>query len=191
MTDAELQGIAMQALNLAKKDCECKSKFKGLIACWYEGEPLRRMTTVETAIVEKLGPDWLDHGYKKDHAFQILRAACDALKPDAMVFVTATNMFEPTAKLIQLGEKAVKKLVQETHDAHHQAVRDGLLSIQDALIATAQTPQRVCLYRQPYRNSEFIGRPEVALFAQVEFGGRLKMYGESNERYFASKKHAQ
>jgi hypothetical protein len=59
MTDAELQAIALQSLNLAKRDIEQKGPLCRLLAVSYPGEGLKRMTGVEEIIVEKLGEDWL------------------------------------------------------------------------------------------------------------------------------------
>src|SRR5215831_1034941 len=69
MTDTELQGIALQALNLAKRDIEQKGTLSGLLAVSYPGEGLKRMTGVEEIIVEKLGEDWLSSSAKKNVAF--------------------------------------------------------------------------------------------------------------------------
>ena len=189
MTDAELQGIALQALNIAKTEFEHAGSFGGLLASYHHGSGLHRMTQVEQAIREKVGEDWLDNESKKSHVFSVLRWICRAAPPEAMVFATAVNAFLPTEKLIHMGPEALEKMLDSGHKRHHQAVQEGLLSLQDAFLAVAQTAQRVCLYTQTCERGRFLGQPDVKFFDQDHFDGRLKMYGTEGEavRNFASK----
>jgi hypothetical protein len=176
MTDAELQGIALQALNIAKTEFEHAGSFGGLLASYHHGFGLHRMTQVEQAIREKVGEDWLDNESKKSHVFSVLRWICRVAPPEAMVFATAINAFLPTEKLMQREPEAIRKVLNEGHKRHHQAVQEGLLSLQNAFLAVAQTAQRVCLYTQTCERGRFLGKPDVKFFDQDHFDGRLKMF---------------
>jgi hypothetical protein len=184
MTDPALEGIAAQAFNMAKLDLE-RGSFNFLLASYYAGEGLHRMRQIEALIISRLGENWLNSGQTKDIGFQMLRMACDALPPEAFVFATVINKFEPTAKLRALPPEEYRKLINaKSHEEHHAAVKQGLLAVHDALACTAQTSERVCLYTQTYypKRIEPIGRPDVQFFNQSEFAGRMKMFGEENGR---------
>jgi hypothetical protein len=190
MTDAELQGIALQALNMAKTEFEHTGSFGGLLASYHHGgSGLHRMTEVEAMICEKLGRDWLDNGRKKDAAFSALRTVCGVMRPDAVIFVTAVNGFLPTEKLMQREPEEIRKVLNEGHKRHHQAVQEGLLSLQDAFLAVAQTAERICFYTQTCERGRFLRQPDVHFVDQDQFDGRLKMFGTKGEalRNFASK----
>jgi len=178
MTDAILQGLALQALNMAKVDVQ-RNQFICLMAVYHEGSPLYRMKRIEARFVETFGQNWLNDGRKKDAVFDGLRFCVDAGKPDAVVFVTPSNMFKPTSKLEKLPPEQQKAIINQGHDGHHQAVRQGLFTIHDVLCAVAQNDKRVCLYNQSVRSSGlFYGQPQVDFFDQADFDGRLKMYGK-------------
>jgi hypothetical protein len=180
MTDAALQGFALQALNMAKRDLQ-RNKFNFLLATYAEGEGLHRMRRIEEAIIEKLGEDWLNSGDTKDAGFWILRQATAICPPEAIVFVSVINKFSSTKKMLALSrEEQERHLV--SHEAQHRAVGEGLLTMVDALFATAQTPGRVCLYVQDIhaRRGLFIGQPEVAIGDQEQLGGRVKFFGEAD-----------
>ena len=183
MTDAELQAIALQSLNLAKRDIEQKGTLSGLLAVSYPGEGLKRMTGVEEIIVEKLGEDWLSSSAKKNVAFEVLRIAVAHFPhpPDAVVIATAINLFKPTGKLERIGKQALEKLAKQDPDHHHSAVKQGLLTFEDALLAIAQTPRRVCFYQQIYQGWEWVGQPQVGFCDQDELDGSLKIFGIRNE----------
>jgi hypothetical protein len=182
MTDEELKGIAAQALNMAKRDLERK-RFNFLLAVYHERDThkLHRMEKVEKFIISKLGENWLNQGKTKDLGFGLIRGAVNFMPPDAVVFVTVCNMFTPTEKFNKLPVAEKKKLMDEGHDRHHEAVREGLLTLSDALLAMAQTPQRICIYQQAISEKEFIGQPETKFMPQEDFGGRLKMFGKESE----------
>jgi len=183
MTDAQLQGIAAQALNLAKRDLE-RHRFNFLLAAYHECDEkkLYRMSEVEALLIERLGESWLNHGKTKDIGFQLLRLAVDTLPPDAVVFAFACNSFKPTPKLQAMTRAQQVELIKAGHDRHNQAVKEGLMSVCDALTVTVQTPERVCLYRQNMdRHHEPEGKPDTLFFPQAEFGGRLKMYGAKSD----------
>lgn len=184
MTDAELQGLCAQALNMAKRDLE-RDRFNFLLASYHEGAGLHRMTTIEKLIIERLGEEWLNSGRAKDHAFYMLRTATDLLPPDAVIFVTGANQFKPTAALLAMPESSQAELMNQGHDGHHKAVEEGLLEVVDTVLVTGQTPERVCHYVQEVRRDRFVGQPEVRFCQQGDFSGRLKMYGE---QYFKVKK---
>jgi hypothetical protein len=189
MTDAELQGIALQALNMAKTEFEHTGSFGGLLAIYHQDKGLHRMTQIEVLIREKFGEDWLNNARKKEAAFHVLRIACSILRPEAVIFATAINAFRPTKKLMQMGSEAIEEILDRGHPGHHKAVQDGLLSIRDAFFASAQTAQRVCLYTQTIQHGRFTGQPDVHFLDQNQFDGNLKMYGTKGEaiRTFASK----
>lgn len=60
MTDKQLQGLAMQALNLAKQDRQYKRWRGFLLATYHEGGQLYRMRRVERTINKLAGDDWLN-----------------------------------------------------------------------------------------------------------------------------------
>lgn len=176
MTDPELQGIAAQAFNMARTQIEFKGDFNFLLASYYAGEGLRRMTKIEKFIPQTLGEDWLNNGRKKDAAFDILRLALRLHPSDAIVFATGANIFTTTAKFDTLPKEEQEKLLKAGHDKHHAAVKSGYLKLDDALACVAQTPERVCSY------TRILGDPDekarALIFNQSEFDGRLKLYGE-------------
>lgn len=179
MTDPELHGIALQALNMAKRDLRGGS-FNFLIAAYHAGEGLHRMTKIEQMIIGKLGEGWLNSGHTKDVGFGLLQLATALRPPDAVVVVTCCNVFKPSEKFKALpaAEQEVHLEVMRTqgHDKHHEMVRAGLLTMVDALTATAQTAERVCLAVQEVGPDT---KTKSHFFVQDEFGGRIKMYGNS------------
>jgi len=181
MTDEQLQGFAAQALNMAKKDIE-RHRFHFLIATYHEAdqEGLHRMTRIEKLIIEKLGEAWLNSGRTKDAGFELLRVAVDLMPPDAVIFVTSCNAFTPTAKFAALSREQQEELMNSGHDRHHEAVKEGLLVIQDGLLALAQTTERICVYQQAVENGAFSGSPQTKVFPQEGFSGRMKMFGKES-----------
>jgi hypothetical protein len=176
LTDAELTGLAAQALNMAKRDLE-QGDFNFLVASYHEGETLHRMADLETLVVERLGEDWLNHGATKDLGFLVFRTAVQLMPPDAFVFVTAGSAFKPTERFFQLPEAQQRELLDAGHDRHHQAVKDGILAINDALVAVAQTPERVCHYQQDLVGRGVFSKAQSFCAPQAEFDGRMKLFG--------------
>lgn len=177
ITDSELQGLALQALNMAKKD-HMQGKLCCVIATYHEGEGIHRMRIIEDLLVKKLGQDWLNKGNSKDFAFGLLRKAIRHQPCDAFVFACAGNQFNKTEAFSQLDPQEQKPILGDSHDRHHQAVKEGLFSIHDAIQTIAQTANRVCAYIQVMSNNyEFEGPPQVQFFDQYEFQGRMKMFG--------------
>jgi hypothetical protein len=179
MTDAELQGIAAQALNMAKRDLEL-DRFNFLLAAYNlcDQPPLHRMTEIEAVIIERLGANWLNSGRTKDLGFFVLRQAVDLMPPDAVVIATGVNRFQPTQRFHKLPEAQQRELMNSSHDRQHKAVAEGLLTVGDALFAIVQTPERVCQYVQDYdRHRQPVGKPQPMFFPQEHFNGRLKMFG--------------
>ena len=180
MTDQELLGVARQALNIAKTEYELAGWPAGIVLIsWHAGEGVHRMRRIERMLQEKLGERWLSSGPRKAAGFQAIRFAVQLTAPDALAIVTATNMFKPTQKLRAMppGEQR-RLLVASGHDAHRRMAAQGLLTIVDSMTAAAQTAERVCISIQEIDHGEFAGQPETQFFAQNEFEGRLKMYGE-------------
>jgi len=181
MTDAELQGIAAQSLNMAKRDLG-RGGFNFLLAAYNlcDQPPLHRMDKIEALVIERLGENWLNNGRTKDIGFAVLRQCIDTLPPDAVVVVTMCNGFSLTAKAQELSRAELMKLVNDSnHDRHHEAVKEGLMEVCDVLLATVQTRERVCMYQQRLdRRGEFLGKPDTKCFPQEGFEGRLKMFGK-------------
>lgn len=173
MTDAELKGLGAQALNMAKRDID-RGEFNFLLASYYRCDvpPLHRMTTIEKLIAERLGQEWLNSGKAKDIGFNMLRLAVSLMPPDAVVIVTSANMFNPTPKLAGLPEAQQEELWNAPYARQHEAVKEGLLEICDAVYACVQTPTRVCEYIQAVG----FDRPQTRYCQQAQFGGRMKMY---------------
>jgi hypothetical protein len=178
ITDAELQGLGAQALNMALRDMD-RGQFNFLLASYHgtDTPPFHRMDKIEKLIVERLGEKWLNSGSAKDIGFNMLRMAVSLLPPDALVIVTMINRFKPTAKLAQLPEAKQREVLDTSHDRHHQAVKDGLLEVCDSLFAIAQTPERVCQYVQDFNlHGKTVSKPDVMFGPQEQFSGRLKMF---------------
>ena len=179
MTDQELEGIAAQALNLARIDLERKKELGLFIASYHRGEGLHRMSRIEALLIERLGKHWLDSGARKEVGFKMLQIAFSHLISDAIVFVTPANMFRPTDKMNALPIEEQERLAShpDGHEGHHRAVKDGYFILVDCLSAVAQTRERVCSRIQPVVNGKFLDAPETRVFSQENFGGRLKMFG--------------
>lgn len=179
MTDPQLIGLARQALNMMKTAME-RGHRGILLANYYEGEGVHRMDRVEKILADLLGEDWLDHGGKKDAAFMVLRKATEVFpqKPDAIIIVTASNMFKPTEKMQALPLEKQKKLINQGHDRHHKLAAEGYLKLIDSFTALVQTPERACISTQEVDGQFFVGQPDTRCLNQAEFGGRLKMFGE-------------
>jgi hypothetical protein len=182
----ELYGLAMQALNMAKTEC-AKGEWKGLaLFSRHGGEALlHRMRKIEKDLAQRLGEDWLNSGAAKEAAFGIIRLVTALMPPDALIMVTAMNAFAPAEKYFALTEEERKglheRLQREGHIADHQAVKEGLLTLHDTLAALAQTPERVCICAQKIEENEFAGQPQVTHFAQAEYRGRTKFFGDKDE----------
>jgi hypothetical protein len=165
-------------LNVAQTDRRNRGWETSIVlATYFAEEGFRRMTKVEELLRQLLGDAWLNSGAGKDAGFGVLREATEAFprKPDALIIVTATNIFKPTAKMAALEIKEQKRLLAGGHDAHHRLAAQGLMTIIDGFTAVAQTPERVCVCMQEV-GAESVMEPRC--FAQNEFGGRLKMFGE-------------
>jgi hypothetical protein len=185
LTDAVLEGIAAQALNMVKRDME-QGEFHFLLGCYHE-DPVNpanggfhRMTRCEEMIITMLGANWLDDEERKDAGFDVLRFATKMLPPDAVVIVTACDRFGPGERYNTLTEAQKKVLALGPHDQHHKAVRDGYLAISEAILAVVQTEERVCLCGQDLVNGKPEGPPHASFVPQKEFSGRLKMYGRKS-----------
>jgi hypothetical protein len=183
MTDSELQGLAAQALNMAKQEYKAGT-FKYLLACYFEknGVGIERLPRIEALLREKLGEGWMNSEEKKSIGFRNLKLAVQHLQPDAFVIVTETNMFRPTPALAAMSGEERKAVLDGPHERHHQAAREGLLEIVDSLSASAQNSERLCMYIQPVTaQGDFEGPPIVHLLDQKHFSGRLKFYGEEDD----------
>lgn len=180
MTDQELEGVARQALNMARTEAELRGEMGALFATYFDGEGIHRMRRVEEIIEQKLGRGWLNDGDKKEAAFGVLRKATQLflLPPDAFVIVTPTNMFRPTEKLKAMGMEKQKELSARGNNYHHQMVRDGLMALVDSFTAVVQTQERVCIANQEVSRGRAVGQPHTYCIPQKDFGGRLKMWGE-------------
>lgn len=180
MTDAELKGIAAQALNMAKLDLE-RGTFSFLFALYFEEEdpPLRRLRNIEQLISERLGKDWLNFDDKKALAFRILREGASVAPPDAIVIATAINSFRSTERFNALPEAQQRKIEKRGMRAIRKAVTAGLFTRADGIQVVVQTPERVCHCVQDFdSNHQPVGGPRIQLVPQSNFGGRLKMFGQ-------------
>lgn len=178
MTDQELLGVARQTLNMARTDWELQGWPSSMVIASYHAcdePPLHRMRKIERLLQEKLGEGWLNDDAKKCHGFYVLRLATAAMPPDAVVIVTPTNMWRPTAKFKLVGNAAKKATA--TRERRDQLVAEGRLELIDSVTAVAQTPERVCTCMQPVERGVYVGAPTATFFAQAEFDGRMKMFG--------------
>jgi hypothetical protein len=182
MTDAQLEGLGAQACNIAKRDLE-RGTFNFLLASYNEADERRlfRMTKIEALILERLGEDWLNSGRTKDIGFGLLRTCVNLIPPDALIFASVTNQFNPTEKFDQLTPAQKAEVLNGGHDRQHEAVAEGILSVHDVLTVLVQTPEKVCLYCQPLERGRPDGRAQCEVFPQTGFGGRMKMFGEEKD----------
>ena len=183
MTDEELTGLARQALNIAGKAWENTDYGGMVLASYHAGEGICRMEPVEKLIEAKLGQRWLDDERLKDIGYGVLREVVDmfatsSAAPDAIVMVTASNMFLPTPKFQALPIEKQKWLINSSNKDHHRLAAEGYLRVVDSRTAVVQTPERVCCCTQEVAGDRLVGQPTVKHFAQDEFSGRLKMFGE-------------
>jgi hypothetical protein len=178
VTDAELQGIAVQTWNMALRDLR-KGRFNFLVACYHETDrpPLHRMDKCEKQVIEMLGEDWLNHGSTKELGFKMLRLAVSLMPPDAVSFVTCCHRFTPTEKYERLTPAERQTLHSKGNDGIRQAAKQGLFKECDSLLAHAQTRERVCQHMQDFERGRPIGEPETVFMPQDRFDGRLKLYG--------------
>ena len=170
MTDAALQGMALQSLNMAKRDLE-RGKFNFLLAAYHEGEGLRRMRSVETLVIEKLGRGWLNDARAKDAGFWVLRKATEIHPPDAIAFAALASEMRPTEKMKALSPEEQRRLL-ESND-----MVDGFMVSQDVVYITAQTPLRVCTCVQKVYRHRYIDAPELKIGDMTKFSGRSKLFG--------------
>ena len=98
LTDQELEGLAAQAFNMARRDLEQRRGFNCLLASYHAGESLHRMERLERLLAEKLGERWVGDASVKEAAFDLIRMATGMLPPDAIVIACAVNRFVPTEK---------------------------------------------------------------------------------------------
>ena len=136
------------------------------------------MTRVEALINGRLGEGWLNSERAKDGAFGMIREAVSIMPPQAIIFACVINNFATTAKFYELTREKQLEIANGGHDKHHQAVRDGYMKVCDALLASVQTPERICLYRQNVHED----RATSVFFDQDEFDGKLKFFGEKKKR---------
>lgn len=195
MTDQQLIGLARQVLNIANTDRRNNGYGGIVLASYHEvnGE-VYRLRKVEQLLPKLLGERWLDNGRAKELGFGTIRKATEQFPnpPDAIIIVTAANMFLPTEKFKALPFEEQEKLVKNTgHDTHHRMAAEGLFRIVDCFSAVAQTPERVCNVVQEVKHGELVDKPVVTnVFDQKDFSGNLKMFGEKEELDFTKKNPA-
>ena len=179
MTENELEGLARQALNMAKTELEQKDRLGMLLASYRKGERLYRMSKIEANLVEKLGQGWLDDWRRKEAGYGWLRIALQIVPPDAIVIVTATDMFRSTEKMAALPDEERKKAIERSNDPkeRRKMAAEGLFTITDGLTAVAQAAERVCISTQAIEHGAFAGQPITHHCLQANFHGRQKMYG--------------
>lgn len=185
LTKKELEGIARQALNMARTDVRNGGWKTGILLATYfrtDEHPFHRMDMIEKLLQEKLGEQWLNNGYAKDAGFGLLREAVNRFPtiPDALVIVTATNMFQPTAKMKALPIEEQRKLIETNHDDHHKMAAHGYFEIVDSFTALAQNPAFCVLAVQ---DADGATAPVTKALNQEDFDGRLKMFGEGRDYY--------
>jgi hypothetical protein len=182
VTDEELKGLAAQMANMAKTDIRNSgSGLTGVLAVYIPGIGLLRMAKYEQLAIERFGKSWTGSGEAKRHVFGVMRTVADIVRPAAIAIATACDKGAETAKMISLPLEEQERLAKET--GFHDLVEQGYLEIQDAILATVHTPERVCIYTHVYlpEQGRFVGEPDVYFVPQAEFGGRLKMFGDLRE----------
>jgi cyclophilin family peptidyl-prolyl cis-trans isomerase len=179
MTDAELQGIAAQAFNMARRQMEQETNFSGLFAVYHHDGGLRRWLMVEQLIVQRMGHDWLNKGHAKTLVFTILRLGVVTTNPEAVVFGSVVNEFPPTSKMRKLSLEKQKELIERVNRDPHLIAAQGFAEMRAALMILAQTADRVCMYTKPLGIEE---PASTKMSDQQDFGGRMKLYGFTEEQ---------
>jgi hypothetical protein len=177
LTDAELEGFARQALNASITEWRNTKKFNFYFGQVIPGEGLVRMGRIESTIIERLGEDWLNHGSTKDIGFGLLRISTVMFQPLALAFVSVCNMFKPTAAFEKLPPKRQQQIAEGGADKCHEAVKRGLLELDEGFSAIVQTPERV------YMAHRIIGQESITsqCGSQADYGGRTKLYVSPDE----------
>jgi hypothetical protein len=178
ITQQELEGIARQALNMARTASDQNRWETSIVlASYHEADGrLHRMEKVERLLLEKLGPGWLGDEGRKDVGFSVIREGVDYMPPDAIVIVAPADFYRPAAKMLALPEGEQRRLFQRSYENRRQMIDDGLLKCIDSFNAVAQTPELVIVCNQAADGET---APESHCFAQDEFDGRWKMFGVS------------
>ena len=172
MTDEFMQGLAIEAFNMAKRDIE-RGKFSFLLATYHGEGRLHRMSKIEATIIRVLGEDWLNNGRAKDAGYGVLRDAVRILPPEAVVMASMIKLFTSTEKFQKLPHREQMEILNGGHDRQWQEVAAGNLAVCDALFVIVQTPTRVCIWKRSIPD----GEPQVDLLDQDDLGGRMKMFG--------------
>ncbi len=181
ISEAELKGLAVQALNMATRDLEQGISFNFMVAVYDAGmnPPLHRARYVEKLVVDVLGETWMNGDVTKDCGFAVLRTAVTLLPPDAVVIVSGGNGFKVTAKFrSELSPEQQQELFNASHARHHEAVKEGYLSVNDILVASAQTPALAGQWWRGVEGGRVVGELEGFITSQECLQGRLKMFGE-------------
>jgi len=173
MTDELLKGMCAQVANMAKTEIRYRHCLNGILATYFEGQGLHRMRKVEKLVEEKVGPDWLNFGGAKDIIFGILCLGANVIPPDAIVISTVINDYRRLPAFDALPPDEQKRV----WDAPVWPPPPQYFQAHDALMVVAQSPERVCTYSQKLLGDLLIGEPDILLFPQAEWNGRLKMYG--------------
>jgi hypothetical protein len=173
MTDEKLKDLARQVATMAKVELSVRHELHGVLAEYWKGIGLRRMKTLEKKAIENYGKDWLDSGRAKQFIFGLLCATAGVMPPDAVVISTGINDYEVTPAFLALREDERSRIFEGRIARNYPQY----FVPHRALMVTAQTPERVCLYRQRLQNGLLIGEPEIEFIPQSEFKGRLKVFG--------------
>jgi hypothetical protein len=174
MTDEKLKFLAKQCAAMAKTELRTKGEINCILVSYHQDCGLHRMRKVEKLIVELAGEGWLNSPARKERAFGILCAAnaLSPVPPEAMVIVTVADQW--------VGNEAFAALPpEEQQRIYEENPRNRLyFAPRDVVIATAQTPERLCMYWQRLQGTLLIGEPHADFFNQAEFSGNLKVYGD-------------
>jgi hypothetical protein len=173
MTDEKLKDLACQVATMATVELSVRHELNGVMAEYWQGIGLRRMKALEKTAIEMYGKDWLNSGRAKQFIFGLLCATVGVMPPDAVVISTGINDYEVTPAFLALREDERRRIFEERIARNYPQY----FVPRRALMVTAQTPERVCLYRQRLQNGLLIGEPEIDFVPQSEFKGRLKVFG--------------
>jgi hypothetical protein len=105
-----------------------------------------------------------------------LAFSTELLETPAVVMANQCNMFTPTEKLEAMGEEEMRKVLESNHSDHHKMAQEGLLRLDDAVMAVAQTREQVCTCLQRVVGDELVGQPRIGFTSQKNFDGNAKMY---------------
>jgi hypothetical protein len=177
MTENELRGHARVIANMAKNELRRTGNCDGVIAIINDGR-IHRCRLIESTVKEIAGAEWLNNSAMKAGVFEVLRAMTASTLQEAVAFASVVNQYMATAKLTALPHEEGDRVTAGLSCA--ELVAQGWMHPPfDAVMATVQTAELVCVFTQRYDRVErmFLGEPTIGCMEQARYTGALKFFG--------------